>query len=206
MIVVVVVEEGHGQSHWPWFRHRHDDHDWDQRSPGGPTHGIPPDVAASLAPKALAKSLAPLLQGAAANGSDVPVGSPKAVVWVDGSNEVLAHLDSLSIRVLAGAVVVSIDLESDQTGRAPVVVRFALAGASDTAGLIAATDEIAGGHPVLAARWGGAVQNAAWAALLALASQHATALGQAPAGVSAVPGSLRLHLAAPVDLATATRS
>ena len=206
MIVVVVVEEEHGRAHWPWFGHRHDHDDWDHASPDGPTHGLPADATVRIAPNPLVKSLVPLLQGAAADGSDVAIGTPKAVVWVDGSSEVLAHLDSLAVRVLAGAVVLSIDLESDQTGRAPVVVRFALAGASEPAGLIAATDEVAGGHPVLAARWGGAVQNAAWAALLDLATRHASDLGQAPAGVSAVPGSLRVHLEAPLDLARTSAS
>jgi len=94
----------------------------------------------------------------------------------------------------------SLDLEDDQTGRAPVVVRFAVSTANDEAGLIAATDEVAGGNPAFAARWGRAVQNAMWAALLGLAQEHATAHGQAPQGISAVAGAVRLHLEAPIDL------
>jgi hypothetical protein len=129
--------------------------------------------------------------------------APKTVIWVDGGDEIVAHLDSLSAKVLDGVVVMSLDLEDDTTGRAPVVVRFALSSASDDAALIVATDEVAGGHPALAARWGQAVQNAAWAALLGLAQEHATAHGQAPQGISAVAGALRLHLEAPIDLTRA---
>jgi hypothetical protein len=206
MIAVVIVEEEHGREHWHWFgRHRRDD-DWDDRSPGGCTHGLPPDVPANLDPRPLVGAMAPLLAGAPADGTTTPAGSPAAVVWVDGGDEAVAHLDSLTARILDGAVVMSLDLETDQTGRAPVVARFAVAGAQDTAGLVAATDEVAGGHPVLAARWGAAVQNAMWAALLGLAGEHAAANGLSPAGISAVAGAVRLHLEAPVDLVTsATR-
>ena len=126
--------------------------------------------------------------------------TPKTVIWVDGGDEIVAHLDSLTIRLLDGTVVMSLDLEDDATGRAPVVVRFAVSSANDAAGLVAATDEVAGGNPVFAARWGQAVQNAAWAALLGLAQEHATAHGRAPQGISAVGGALRLHLETPVDL------
>ena len=204
---VVLVEVEHAVSHWRWewmegFHHRDDD--WDDRKPGGCTHGIPPDVPAKLDPRPLAAALAPILAGRPADGT-APAASagppPPAVVWVDGGDEVVAHLDSLSIKILDGAVIASIDLEDDANGRAPVVVRFAVSGANDTeAGLIAATDEVPGGHPAFAARWGGAVTNAAWAALLGLAQEHADAHAQAPAGISAVAGALRLHLGEPVDL------
>jgi hypothetical protein len=213
VICVVVVEAEHAVQHWRWrliedlYHHFEDhDHDWDDRSPGGCTHGIPPDVPATLDPRPLATALTPILAGRAADGSTptpadaTPAAAPKTVIWVDGGDEIVAHLDSLSAKILDGAVVMSLDLEDDTTGRGPVVVRFAVSSATDDAGLIAATDEVAGGHPAFAARWGPAVQNAAWAALLGLAQEHATARGQAPQGISAVAGAVRLHLEAPVDL------
>lgn len=200
MIVIVLIEEGHGREHWHWFHHGREGDDWDDRSPGGCTHGVPTDVPARLDPRPLATALRPILAGPAADGSSAPVGAASAVVWVDGGHEVVAHLDSLAVRVLDGAVVFSMDLESDQTGRAPVVVRFSVPSGVDDAGLVAATDEVAGGHPALAARWGTAVQDAVWSGLLTLAGEHATASGQAPVGISAVAGSLRLHLEAPVNL------
>jgi len=213
VICVVVVEAEHAVQHWRWrliedLYHHFEDHDddWDDRSPGGCTHGIPPDVPATLDPRPLATALTPILAGRAADGF-TPTRSvttlaavPKTVVWVDGGDEIVAHLDSLSAKILDGAVVMSLDLEDDTTGRAPVVVRFAVSSATDDGDLIAATDEVAGGHPAFAARWGPAVQNAAWAALLGLAQEHATARGRAPQGISAVAGAVRLHLEAPVDL------
>jgi hypothetical protein len=215
-ICVVLVEAVHATEHWGWrlteelhYLFDDDDEGWDDRSPGGCTHGVLPDVPAKLDPRPLAAALAPVLAGRPADGSApatteaTGTTSPKAVIWVDGGDEIVAHLDSLTIKVLDSAVVMSLDLEDDTTGRAPVVVRFAVSSASGDVGLIAATDEVAGGTPALAARWGQAVQNAAWAALLGLAQEHATAHGQAPQGISAVAGALRLHLEAPVDLTQA---
>jgi hypothetical protein len=150
-------------------------------------------------------ALAPILAGAAADGSS-GTGTPaatttaEAVVWVDGGSEVVEHLDSLATRILDGAVLASIDLESDQTGKAAVIVRFSVPGPGESAGLVAATDEVEGGHPVLAAQWGDAVQDAVWAALLHLTQARATARGEAPTGISAVAGALRLHVAAPVHI------
>jgi hypothetical protein len=199
---VVLVEAEHAAEHWHWYWRRHHDDDWDDRSPGGCTHGIAPDVRARLDPRPLATALTPILAGSPADGSvpDEAAAPPRAVVWVNGGDEVVAHLDSLIIKILDGAVVMSLDLEDDLTGRAPVVVRFAVAGAQDDAGLLVATDEVAGGNPAFAARWGASVQNAGWASLLGLAREHAAARGQAPAGISAVAGALRLHLEAPIDL------
>jgi hypothetical protein len=217
MICVVLVEAGYATEHWGWrltedLRYCFDDSDddWDDRSPGGCTHGILPDVPAKLDPRPLATALAPALAGHPADGSaPTPIGAtrttaPKAVIWVDGGDEIVAHLDSLTVKVLDSAVVMSLDLEDDTTGRAPVVVRFAVSSANDDAGLIAATDEVAGGNAAFAARWGRAVQNAAWTALLGLAQEHATAHGQAPRGISAVAGAVRLHIEAPVDLTGAS--
>ena len=200
VMVVVLIEEEHGRLKWDSLHHRHDGGDWDDRSPGGCTHGIPPEVPAKLDPRPLATALRPILAGTPADVSTAAVGTPSTVIWVDGGHEVVAHLDSLTARVLDGAVIFWMDLESDQTGRAPVLVRFAVPGGTDDAGLVVATDEVAGGHPLLAARWGAAVQDAAWSALLTLAQEHASASGQAPAGISAVAGALRLHLEAPVNL------
>jgi hypothetical protein len=199
MIVVVVLEEKHA----PRPEHeRGQDHlrDWDDRSPGSPTHGIPPDLPAKLDDRTVAASLAPVVAGQPADGSPAAARAPTTAVWVDGGDEVVVHLDSLTAHVLDGALVASLDLESDQTGRAPVVVRIALQGATGDAGLVAATDEVAGGHPMLAARWGTAVQDAVWSGLLALAQQHAAANGQSPNGISAVRGALRFELGPPIAL------
>jgi len=87
-------------------------------------------------------------------------GEPGAVVWSDGACEVLVHLDSVEAALEGELVVVSVELETDQTGRGRLVVPIAMAGSA------AVTGALPEGDPALAARWGEAVQDAVHAALL----------------------------------------
>src|SRR5689334_19377226 len=121
----------------------------------------------------LAAELRVRLVGAPADGAAVAQAvTAKQVIWVDAGDEVLVHLDSIKVRLLDRAIVVSLDLEADQTGRAPLIVTFSLGGVRDQAGLVATTDELPHGNPMLAARWGRLVQSALWAALMGLVSDH----------------------------------
>lgn len=132
--------------------------------------------------------------GTPADGSAPSGGvTPASVIWVDQGDEVLVHLDSVTARFVNDTVLVSIDLESDQTGRTPMIVAFAL-GKDSSAGatLLAATDEFPRGNALLAARWGTAVRNAAWSAFLLLATDHATERGLAPNGLALAGGQLQL--------------
>lgn len=142
---------------------------------------------------AIAGYLAARLAGTPADGSATSQTAPSKVVWVDGGDEVLVHLDSTSTQILEQAVLVSIDLESDQTGRTPLIVAFSLP-PGEEAGLVAATDEYPRGNGLLASRWGPAVQAAAWSAMLTLASDHALERDLAPRGLAVTDG--RLHLVA----------
>jgi hypothetical protein len=130
----------------------------------------------------------------------VPSGPLSRVVWVDGGDEALVHLDSLTTKIVGATLVVSVDLETDQTGRAPVTVRFALGDGSDPAGLIAATDEVAGGHPLLVSRWGEAVTAAAWSALVGLGVDHADQRGGVAGHLTIDSGHLVLRARTPVTL------
>jgi hypothetical protein len=123
------------------------------------------------------------------------------VIWVDAGDEVLVHLDSVQARILEKLLLISIDLESDETGRTPLIVSFALGDATDPTGLVAATDEYPRGDGRLAARWGESVQAALWSTLLSLAQEHAVERGKAPVGMSATSGLLRLHAADPIRTA-----
>jgi hypothetical protein len=130
--------------------------------------------------------------GTPADGSVASTELPNKVIWVDGGDEVLVHLDSMLTRILDGVVIVSLDLETDQTGRTPLVVLFAVGAADDPAGLVAVTDEFPRGNGLLASRWGASVQAAAWAGLLGLATDHASERGASPLGIAAVKGQLSL--------------
>jgi hypothetical protein len=169
--------------------HADDDRDDDDGDDHRHRHKVPNTVDGP----GIAGLLTSRLGGTPADGSPPPGKPPKKVVWVDGGDSVLVHLDSTTTQIVGQTVLVSIDLESDQTGRTPLVVAFALP-ADDAAGLVVATDEYPRGNGLLASRWGAAVQAAAWSALLSLASDHAAERGLAPRGLAISSG--RLHLLA----------
>jgi hypothetical protein len=151
----------------------------------------PPAVPDQIQGPQLAGFLQSHLAGTPSDGSTFTGSPPASVVWVDAGDEVLVHLDSIKTQIAGQSVVVSIDLETDQTGPSPIVVVFAL-GTDDTGGLIAATDEYPRGDGALVARWGAAVQAAAWSAMLSLAGAHAAERGLSPRGLAVVGGQLSL--------------
>lgn len=163
--------------------------------------GEPKKVPDHFDEATLATSLSVRLSGRPADGSAPLAGaSPNKAVWVEGGDEVLVHLDSTAVRILDKTLLVSVDLESDQTGRTPLVVALALGGSGDPAGLIATTDALPRGNGLLAARWGRVLQNAVWSSMLGLAQDHATERAKSPAGISAVPGRLSLQAGPPLQV------
>src|SRR5215831_329468 len=70
----------------------------------------------------------------------------EAIVWQDKGDEVVVHLSTLQIRMAPPAVFAAVDLESDQTGRHSLIVRFVFGDAQDRAGLFATTDEVVRGN------------------------------------------------------------
>jgi hypothetical protein len=80
------------------------------------------------------------------------------IAWVDAGDEVVVHRTSVRARIECGALVLAVDLESDQTGRCTLTVPFALAGGAAVAGSVH-------GDPHLVARWGAILQDALWSAL-----------------------------------------
>ena len=136
------------------------------------------------------------LGGSSADGSTIPVGAGERmgrVVWTDRGDDVLVYLDSIRAKVLDRMLYVSIDLETDQTGRTPLVCVFALGLATDPAGMVAVSDELPRGNGLLASRWGESVQVAVWNALLGMLSDFAKASNLSPAGFAALSGALVLR-------------
>lgn len=124
-----------------------------------------------------------------------------AVVWKDGDAEVIVHLNETRVRIREGVVLVSVTLESDQTGRQSLVVPFIVGDEDDPAKLFTVTETIPRGDPVLAARWGEAAQEAVWGALLGLAEDQASQAElddngnvQVPVGLVAQPGKLQIEV------------
>jgi hypothetical protein len=148
----------------------------------------------------LARELRSRIAGTPADGSIATRSSSHAVIWVDAGSEVVAYLESLQTRLLKGTLLVSIDLESDQTGRSPLIVSINLsADPHDPAGLVATTDEYPRGDGQLAARWGRPLQAAVWASLLSLAQDHAVERSGAPRSIFVAEASLTLQAGPPLS-------
>jgi hypothetical protein len=165
-----------------------------QPGPCPPEHKIPD----RLGEAALTAQIATRLAGTPANG--VPLAAvasstpPSKVIWVDHGNEVLVHLDSAAVQILDRVVLVSVDLETDQTGRTPLVCSFAVGGPGELGGLIAATDDLPRGLGSLASCWGKQLQSAVWSSFIGLANDHAEERNLTPRGLAASSGTL--HIAA----------
>ncbi|HTJ31516.1 MAG TPA: hypothetical protein VL346_13515 [Acidobacteriaceae bacterium] len=172
-----------------------------KRDPGCP----PLQVEDRYVPQQLAAVLSVHLAGTPSDGSRAP-DAPKQgpVIWVDQGDEVLVHLESTQVRMQDGSLIVSVDLETDQTGRQPLVMAFSVSNSADASGLIATTDDLPRGNGLLAARWGHVLQTAMWASILNMGRQHASERQLAPNGVSVVGGVLQFHAGAPVVAAAPT--
>jgi hypothetical protein len=153
----------------------------------------PPErkVPSAIAPAQLDRLLGARIAGTPADGSAPSDASPDKVIWVDYGDEVLVHLDSLRTAVVGDSVLVSLDLETDETGRAAVVVPFAV-GSGPDGGFTFVTEELPRGPEILVRRWGAAVQEAADAALLDLAGEHASERSGRPGALYVKDGQLRL--------------
>jgi hypothetical protein len=175
--------------------------------PGPPGPPGAPSIPDRFDEPALAAELSLRVAGFPADGSLLTVaqGVP-AVIWADAGDEVLVHLDSLKTRMLDGMLLVSVDLETDQTGRSSLVVPFALThDPNDLAGLIATTEEYPRGLGALAARWGRTLQAALWAGLLSIAQDHATQRSSAPRTIVINRGTLHLEAGPPLKAAAQPR-
>lgn len=133
-------------------------------------------------------------------------GFPPAVVWTDAGDDILLHLSSLRVVLRSGLMVVSLDLECDQTGREALVMPFSVAASRDQAGLVAVTEELPRGHGLLVGRWGKLIQDAVWSALLTIVQEYAGRLNKLAFGVAAEHGVLSLHVADPVEASLLQRA
>lgn len=155
-----------------------------------------------LGEAALTTAISVRLAGSPANGVPLSTesastpGAASKVIWIDHGNEVLVHLDSTAVRILDRMVLVSVDLETDQTGRTPLVCSFAVSGAGELGGLVATTDSLPRGSGALASRWGQQLQTAVWSSLMGLVNDHATERSLTPRALSAAAGTLSLNAGA----------
>ena len=150
-----------------------------------------------------------VVQRALAGNADLPAASAardRTIVWDDSGDQALVHLGSVVVRLVANSFVVSVDLETEQTGRAPLIVVLAFGTERDPAGLVATTDALPRGDAMLAARWGRVLQQTVWAALIGIARAHADERGKVPSSLHIVRNRLRFTAAEPVVLVDEARA
>jgi len=158
--------------------------------------------------KSLAAELVLRLAGRPADGSrgapSIVSGRPSQIVWVDAGDEVLVHLDSVAVRIAGRTMIVAVDLETDQTGRTPLIVSLALGAGNDAGGLVAVTDELPRGNGLLAARWGQHLQAAVWASILGIAQDFSAQQGGVPRALTISNGVLNLEPGPPLQAPTSS--
>jgi hypothetical protein len=186
---------------WIWRRRHHPE------PPPPPPPPCPPyKIPDQLGEADLTAQISVRLVGTTANGVPIvtPAGTPppNKVIWVDHGSEVLVHLDSTAVRILDRMVLVSVDLETDQTGRTPLVCSFAVSGAGELGGLVATTDELPRGLGTLASAWGQQLQTAVWSTLMGLVNDHASERSLTPRALSASAGTLSLQAGAALTSAS----
>lgn len=153
----------------------------------------------AVADAQLVRALRAGLQGVPIEGGPAPPDTAP-VVWVDTGDELLVHRNSLKVRFAPGIIVVSVDVETVQTGRQRLVVPLALgargepSAPSSPSGLVAVTSREPYTHPLLAARWGRIVQDAVWSALVAMATHRAGGRGLTLRGISVDHRARAVHL------------
>jgi hypothetical protein len=118
-------------------------------------------------------------------------GAP-AVIWEDRGAQVLLHVGKLQVHTRGTALIVAVDTETEEFGRAPLIVRFVLGSARDAASLVASSDEVVHGDPRVAARWGPQFRSVVWAAIVRMAEAHAGERGLQARAMSILGDHLRL--------------
>jgi hypothetical protein len=150
----------------------------------GPARQRRPPIPDRVDTDAVAQGLRDALTGSANAG--LP-----AVVWEDRGSQVLLHVASLQVRTLDTALVVAIDTETAELGRAQLIVRLVFGTGRDPAALVASSDEVVHGDPRLAARWGPLFRDVVWSAIVRMSEAHAGERGMQARAISILGDHVR---------------
>lgn len=122
-----------------------------------------------------------------------------AVVWDDGTNQLLVHAAKVRSVITEGMVRISVPVECDQASGV-MDVAFAVGSESRVAGMVAATADRPAGDALIARVWGEALIGFAYGILMDLADSLAGASGRderndrlVPRGLVARRGQLRVE-------------
>lgn len=114
------------------------------------------------------------------------------VVWSDRGSQILLDVATLQVHLAADLLVVAVDTETTEFGKAPLIVRFVFGNDKDPASLVAVTDDTAHGHPSIATRWGTLFRDVVWAAIVRLSVAKAATHGLQPAAITLADNELQL--------------
>lgn len=170
-----------------------------------PDYGFEPDASVDVVPpgrvrEAIRDSIASAVVVASPDGEPID-----RLVWSDLGDEVLVHLDSLSLEVDDGLIRAGLDLQSDQTGRQTLVVPIAVGRRREEGLAIAVTESVPIGHEGLAARWGQALQAAVWSGLLDYARERAEVAEGIPGRIWVQDGLVFFEASQPLRVTPPTR-
>jgi hypothetical protein len=113
-----------------------------------------------------------------------------AIVWTQDGNELVVNTGKVTVDLDDGLVLVTIPVSCDQSTDATVQVPFAVGGATQPAGLVAATEERPRGPAVIVDVWAEALTAFAWRELLTVLMRIAAQAGVDEDGAGLVPIAL----------------
>jgi hypothetical protein len=131
--------------------------------PGQP---LPP---VNLDPKMLQSLLASALIVAAGLDPARTASPPPPVLWDDGKNRLLVHLVEARLNAGDGFVDLTVNVECDQTQRAPVTCTFVTSSPDRSGGFVWATEDRPRGPMAVVDVWGEALIALCWRALIEVA-------------------------------------
>jgi len=165
------------------------DADWFHRL--DPQVRLRPGAAAPDGLRVPAPQAQRLLRGTIHLVADVPKGSSPRLVWVQGADELLVHLDRVELACDEGLVTVGVQVGCDQLpddGR--VTVPLAVGTAQLPTGLVMSTLSRPAGPAVVVDAWSEPIVAFAWEALVHLARTLCAAAGSDAGGRPLVPASI----------------
>jgi hypothetical protein len=113
-----------------------------------------------------------------------------AVVWSDGDSELVVVVAEVRVRLVHGALAVTIPVRCEEIGAADMHVTFAVGSPERPAGLLVATEVRPRGPRLIVDRWGQALIAFAWKLVLDVAAHVAFAAGGDKDGERLVPAVL----------------
>ena len=118
----------------------------------------------------------------------------RLVLWEEDGDQALVHARAAEVKIREPGLIVTVPIETVETGLSHVSLAMALAHGDQEPDLIVALEEQPRGHPLLVARWGGALEEAVLGALLDILDEAAEAAGAKPLGFRVRGATLELAL------------